>query len=149
MVYGLKYYQVRSAADVLGNWLANVAASFCGDVDLLVVPVPLHRWRLWNRGFNQSELLAKVVAERLNRPLIRALVRQKPTKPQFGLNKADRQKNMQGVFDISTRYQPLVAGKTVLLVDDIVTTGATLNECAKILKQNGVREVWGLVLAKA
>jgi len=149
LVYGLKYYQVRPVVNVLGGWLAEVATRFCQGVDLVIVPVPLHRSRLWERGFNQAQSLAEIVAERTDWPLERALVRRRFTKPQFGLRKKERRGNIQGVFAVPAHQKPILLGKTVLLIDDIVTTGATINECAKVLKQNGVREVWGLVLAKA
>lgn len=149
IVYGLKYHRVRPAINILGNWLADVAVNFCADTDLLIVPVPLHRRRLWERGFNQAELLAQNVAGRLRQPVARIIMRQKYTKPQFGLKKPERLSNIKGAFKIALKYQAILTGKTILLVDDLVTTGATLGECAKVLKQNGAREVWGLVLAKA
>jgi ComF family protein len=151
LVYGLKYYRVQPLADILGDCLATTATKFFQypGVDPVLIPVPLHRGRLWDRGFNQAQLLANYVGQQLNYPVINALVRRKFTQPQFGLSRSSRQDNLQGAFRIRNNQKTALIGRTVLLVDDIVTTGATLNECAKILKQGGAKEVWGLVLAKA
>ena len=136
-------------AEVLGKLLITTARPFCAGVDIVVVPVPLHRRRLWDRGFNQAELLARVVAQELAYPLVAPLTRRVPTRPQFNLSRRDRRANIAGAFAMKPRGREQINHKIVLLVDDIVTTGATMNECAKILKQNGAREIWGLVLAKA
>lgn len=149
LVYGLKYHRARPVAERLGKLLSQTVAPWCRDEDLVIVPVPLHRGRLWDRGFNQAELLARVVSQYLDSPLIQPLVRRRWTKPQFGLTKLARRDNISGAFAIKPRQLPLIVGKKVLLIDDLVTTGATINECAKVLKQNGAHEVWGAVLAKA
>ncbi|MFH0912283.1 MAG: ComF family protein [Patescibacteria group bacterium] len=149
LIYGLKYYRAKPIAKSLGQLLANNARLAGVDKAILVLPVPLHRGRLWDRGFNQSDLLAQEVASQLNLPLKRFLVRKKSTRPQFGLGRSARQDNLAGAFDVLARYSNDVVGQTILLVDDVITTGATLNECAKVLKTKGAREVWGLVLAKA
>ena len=133
----------------MGKLLITTARPFCAGVDIVVVPVPLHRRRLWDRGFNQAELLARVVAQELAYPLVAPLTRRVPTRPQFNLSRRDRRANIAGAFAMKPRGREQINHKIVLLVDDIVTTGATMNECAKILKQNGAREIWGLVLAKA
>lgn len=149
LVYGLKYRRAKPLADKLGKLLADAIQSLVQNDEVIVVPVPLHRGRLWERGFNQAELLARVVATELERPLVRLLVRQRFTLPQFKLTKIARRENVQAAFAIRLSQAPQITNKTVLLVDDLVTTGATLNECAKILRENGAQEVWGLVLAKA
>jgi len=150
IVYGLKYRRVRVITNLLGALLNQ---AIVGQVhisqDAVVVSVPLHYSRYWQRGFNQAENLASLVAGQNQWPIVKALIRSKPTLPQFGLNKLARKHNLTNAFILKQGSRQLIAGKIVILVDDIVTTGATLNECAKILRQNGAKEVWGLVLARA
>ena len=148
LIYGMKYYKVRPLAEELGQILTAAARNFC-DQDMVIVPVPLHRARLWDRGFNQAEILAKVVACQLGCQIVAPLRRKRFTKPQFNLTRSARQANVADAFAVNPRELPKIIHRIVVLVDDIVTTGATLNACAKVLKQNGAREVWGLVLAKA
>jgi len=112
----------------------------------IVIPVPLAKRRLAWRGFNQAELLAKPVANFFNLSFSRQLVRIKHRQPQVELNRLKRQANIKDCFVWQAGQN--LKGKLILLVDDIATTGATLNECAKVLKQQGANEVWGLVLAK-
>ena len=115
---------------------------------LLIMPVPLHPKRLRERGFNQSLLLADHVAVRLGTELdFMSLRRVKYTAPQTGLGKKARRKNVHRAFEVIN--SKAVKGKTVLLVDDVATTGNTLNECARILKRSGCSDVFCLVLAKA
>jgi ComF family protein len=108
--------------------------------DFVVVPVPLHRRRQNWRGFNQSHLLAKALAEKLAIDLMDdVIVRSKNTKPQANLKAADaRKSNIEGAFVLNGT----VAGKKILLVDDLVTSGSTANEMAKILKRGKASEVW-------
>lgn len=114
--------------------------------DNLVMPVPLAKKRQRWRGFNQAEILAKILAEHYNLEInIRDLVRIKHKKPQTKLDEASRLLNVKDCF--AWRGAPLDK-RNIILVDDVVTTGATLNECAKILKANGAGEIWGLVAAK-
>jgi len=149
LVYGLKYYRLKPLVAVLGSWLVETIRKSDTVADIVIVPVPLHRGRLWDRGFNQAQLLAEVVARQTGWQLVPVLMRKKFTQPQFGLNKLTRRDNIQGAFSVRATQKQFLAHKTVILVDDIVTTGITINECAKILRQNGARDVWGLVLAKA
>ena len=97
----------------------------------------------------EAEILAKVVACQLGCQIAVPLRRKRFTKPQFNLTRSARQANVADAFAVNPRELPKIIHRIVVLVDDIVTTGATLNACAKVLKQNGAREVWGLVLAKA
>jgi len=112
----------------------------------LLIPVPLHpRRRRW-RGFNQAEILARPVAEHLNFPVdVSNLGRIRSTRDQASLGEADRKLNVVNSFGWQGEK---LAGRNVILVDDVVTTGATLEACARVLKQAGAREVWGLVVAK-
>ncbi len=120
----------------------------------LIIPVPLHPRRLRWRGFNQATLLANYTGRNLtpNFPipvLDNLIIRQKYTPPQMKIkNYHQRKKNIAGIFTFSTSHQKKIKDKTILLVDDICTTGSTLLECGKILKKNGARSVFGIVIAR-
>ena len=119
--------------------LANYLAGFT------VMPVPLHKRRFHWRGFNQSELLAKKIAEKLGLNFESDLViRSKNTKPQVDLKAEERKKNIENAFALSKALE----NKNYLLVDDVVTTGSTLNEIAKLLKKEGANQVWAITLAR-
>lgn len=157
LVHTFKYNFVRDLASPLGNLLTTAAG--VNDLPLpdLIVPVPLHPRRLRWRGFNQAALLARYVGENLTPgfPITLAenlVIRKIYTPPQMKIkNYRQRQKNMQDAFSLKNpgdnNHHPL-RGKTVLLVDDVSTTGATLFECGKILKAAGARKVHALVLAR-
>jgi ComF family protein len=114
----------------------------------LIVPVPLHPKRLRWRGFNQSVLLARQVSAVYKLPLDPfVLQRYRETPPQTQLNEEERHKNMRGAF-VADPDRP-VSGKTILLVDDVYTSGATVNECSRTLKQSGAKEIYVLTLARA
>lgn len=113
----------------------------------LVMAVPMHWLKRWARGFNQAELLAKPVAHRLGVPLARNLKRRKLGKSQAGLDFADRMTNLKNAFYL--RHPEQLAGRRILLVDDVFTTGATLRSAASLLKQAGARRVCALALARA
>ncbi len=115
--------------------------------DFIIIPLPLHRRRYLERGFNQSQILAQFIGQYLNIPVVAdVLIRTKYTKHQTKLNMPKRLKNITGVF--TTNNKQKIIGKKILLIDDVVTTGVSLNEAAKILRQNGAIKVIGLVLAK-
>jgi len=143
-VHSFKYQGLRALAGVLGEilwdcWLAEPWA-----VDL-VVPVPLHRRRQRERGYNQSALLCRELARRAHLPWREdALLRVQPTVPQVGLTAAERAANVRGVFQ---SQGDCLANRRVLLIDDVMTTGATVRECAEAVLAGGAVGVWGLVLA--
>ncbi len=113
--------------------------------NFILMPVPLHKKRLTWRGFNQAELLAEILAKELCMILdIFSLKRIKNTRPQVGLNGLRRAENINKAF---ATYGD-VSDKEIILVDDVLTTGATMNECAKVLKQAGVKRVYGLCVAR-
>ncbi len=117
--------------------------------DLIVCSVPMHRKKLKNRGFNQSEEIAKCFCEELDLPFVpELLLKTKTTLPQAELIKEERAKNILNVFEINPLFGQLVENKEVLLIDDVFTTGATMEECARILKQNRACRVWGAVVAR-
>ena len=157
--YGSKSFMSVSLGPLLAGFAENVARTafqpeneangwFRKSAQLVIMPVPLHPRRLRERGFNQSLLLAKHVAARLGAELdFMSLRRVKYTTPQTGLGKEERRRNVSRAFEVANSQT--VKGKTVLLVDDVATTGNTVNECARILKRSGCKEVSCLVLAKA
>lgn len=111
----------------------------------IITAVPLHKSRQNWRGFNQSELLGKLLADRIGLKYENLLIRTKNTKTQVGLLSSDRKKNIKGAFGKSNYYSPIT---NVLIVDDVWTTGSTLRECCYVLKRGGARTVWALTLAR-
>jgi len=112
-----------------------------------VVPVPLHWRRRWARGFNQSELLARGIARRCGVPMVRVLHRTRPTATQTGLSNTGRRHNVAGAFQV--RRPQSVAGKRILLVDDVMTTGSTAAACARALRRAGAGRIVVLTVARA
>ena len=120
-----------------------------GDLDpraLVFVPVPLHPRRMRERGFNQAELIGERFAQQLGAQLSRALVRTRCTLSQAGMDEADRTVNIKRAFRCTDPIA--IDGRYTILVDDVATTGSTLAECARVLKDAGARQVWALALAK-
>jgi len=114
----------------------------------ILAPVPLSNRKELERGFNQAGLLAEAVGKELNLEVLTGvLVKTKDTVSQTELKAEERKKNVKGSFDFIGEER-LIKGKTILLVDDVMTTGSTLNECARVLKEAGAKAVWGMVLAK-
>jgi len=146
MIHHLKYTGITSLSEVLGELMSERLEREKIKGKLVVVPVPLHQKREFTRGFNQAELLARYISKRLNIPGGMALVRIKNTPSQVTLSGNLRKTNLVNVFRCDDTE--LIAGKTVLLIDDVTTTGSTLNECAKVLKQNGAKNVFGAVVAR-
>lgn len=148
-IHRLKYGSKSFVADALGPLVTGFAQQrLDGARPDLIMPVPLHPRRLRERGFNQSLLLARHVSRTLHLDLdILSLRRVRYTLPQANLAKKERQKNVRGAFFLE--QEGVVRGKTVLLVDDVVTTGNTLNECARILRKAGAQKVLCLSLARA
>ena len=147
-IHELKYAQRSHLADSLGSLLASFAQTWIGEMEgLLVMPVPLHPRRLRARGFNQSLLLARAVASKTRADLdFLSLRRIRFTKPQTELRSEERKRNVRKAFEVV--HPQVVKGRTVLLVDDVATTGSTLNECTKALKRSGADSVLCLVLAR-
>jgi len=145
-VYRFKFqskpYMYKSFGELMVRAIEN---ENIGPIDL-IVPVPLHRRRRAERGYNQSELLAKYISSKLNIPLdYKNLIRMKSTKLQTKLSRNERQKNIKNAF--SVKDKGVFMNKRILLVDDIFTTGATVNECSKTLLENGAREVIVVTIA--
>lgn len=113
----------------------------------LLVPIPLFLKKKKRRGFNQAEEIGKIISEKIKIPLIvDNLIRIKNTFPQAKLNKEQRQENIKNAFEV--RNKKIFQGKIIFLLDDVYTTGATMQECAKILKKSGAKQIWGLTVAR-
>jgi ComF family protein len=146
LILRFKHADRTGAAPHFARWMARAGSSLLAEADLLV-PVPLHRWRLWRRRYNQAAMLAMALAKHVNRPCMPdALERSRPTPSQGTLGRGQRARNVQGAFRL--RRPAAVAGRSVLLVDDVLTSGATIGECARILLRGGARRVDVLTLAR-
>jgi len=148
LVQALKYGDRHEVAPLMAGLMARAGADILREADL-VVPVPLHRRRLWSRRFNQAALLARGAASLAHRPCrLDVIVRRKATPSQVGLSEEARARNMAGAFAVPVRLKPLIAGRRVVLVDDVLTSGATLSAAARVLKRAGAGAVDVLVFAR-
>jgi len=148
LVHGLKYRDRLELAAWMGEWMARAGAEVVAEADL-VVPVPMHRRRLWLRRFNQSASLAAAVAERCGKPLSTdALLRVKPTRQQVGLTANERARNVSGALKVPDDRRLKVAGRSILLIDDVYTTGATVKAATRALARAGAAAVDVLVFAR-
>jgi ComF family protein len=154
LIHLLKYGGVRPAADVLGRMLAEAIATLAPEFSsesLVLVSVPLHHNKLRQRGFNQAELIARAAMkispawDRL-RLCAGVLERKRETASQIGLTTHQRRENLRGAFGVAQRE--LVEGREVLVVDDVFTTGATVSECARVLRRAGASKVWVATVAR-
>ena len=153
LVHALKFDRRRSLAAPLGALLRSSGNEIFTDADALV-PVPLHPWRQWRRGFNQAADLASALRTR-SLPVWRSVRRRRSTRPQFELNAGARHANVRAAFAIAgwtpwqrARWSKRIAGRTLVLVDDVTTTGATLSACAEVLLQHGAREVRAVTIGR-
>jgi len=140
IIHHLKYADRVSLAGPIGTILREVLIRerFTGD---LVVPVPLHWKRRRSRGFNQAELIARELGVQVGNNIIR---RKKNTETQTGLSRSERMKNLSAAFELLGT----VANRKIILVDDVLTTGATMNEIAKVLKRGGAKKVEALTFSR-
>lgn len=151
LIKKFKYNYIKELATPLSQLLIK-SITLCGKLysphNAIVVPVPLYKTRERTRGFNQAELLAKQIAEHFNLPLETDILKRTfPAIPQVDVKDNEKRKiNVKDVFSINPERS--VARKNIILVDDVSTTGATLSEAGKILRQNGANEIWGLVVAR-
>ena len=148
LVFGLKHGDQTFAAKAYGAWLARAGADILADADLLV-PVPLNRWRLFRRRYNQSALLAESICRSTgiaHSPDL--LIRHRSTPIQGGLSRAGRQRNVAGAFRVRATRVTALTNANVVIVDDVLTTGATVSECARVLLRAGAARVDVLTLAR-
>jgi competence protein ComFC len=145
-IHDLKFRRVRGRAELLGGWLSEAVERRHMAIDLLV-PIPLAPGRLRTRGFNQSELIARRLGDRIDVAVLGScLERVRETPPQVGQSLEQRQTNVKGAFACREPWR--AEGRRIGLVDDVMTTGATMRSCAEALKASGAERVFGLVVAR-
>lgn len=145
IIHQYKYKDLSFLSKHLGGLLAELLAKEELSFDVITF-VPLSRVKKIKRGYNQAELLAKEVACLLKKDFKELLVKNKETPSQVGLRRTERAKNLKGSFEVVLKES--IKGKRVLLVDDVLTTGATFCACAEVLKKAGAKSVWGITVAR-
>jgi ComF family protein len=146
LAHRLKYSDRAELARPIARWMARAGADVLADADLLA-PVPLHAMRLWRRRFNQAAALAKEISRQTGKPCdLSALLRVKATRSQIGLTRAQRAENVQGAFRAAANAP--VRGLNVVLIDDVLTSGATANAASRALLRAGAKRVDVLVFAR-
>lgn len=156
VVYSYKYEPyIYTLSDILSRLMYEsfvqneiLQQVLMSSENVWITCVPLHEKRLKERGYNQSEKLGERLSESLNlRFNPKIMKRTRDTIPQFKLKKEERAKNIAGAFNLNVKYRGKLSGKTIFIVDDVFTSGATLRECGKLLKKEGAKEVYGLILS--
>ncbi len=149
LVLGLKHGDQLHLVPAMATWMHRAGGPLWDTSDVLV-PVPLHRWRLLKRRYNQAALLARALGESTGKPvMVDALTRWRKTESQGHKSRTERARNIAGAFRVTPRRALDLRGKRVLLVDDVLTTGATLEACATALHSAGAASVMALTLARA
>jgi len=148
LVHALKYQDRTDLAPTMGCWMARAGKELLEGADMLV-PVPLHWRRGWSRRYNQSGALAKVISRQSGvRMASEALRRVRATEQQIGLSRKDRASNVQGAFKVADERKADIQGRRVILVDDVLTSGATVDACARALLRAKAAQVDVLVFAR-
>jgi ComF family protein len=148
LVHALKYGDRLDLAPMMGRWISRAGHEILAEADA-IVPVPLHWRRLWTRRFNQSAMLAAAVSAASGIPMVTAaLKRVKATVQQVGLSRSERAANVQGAFRVPEQGRAAVAGRRLIVLDDVLTSGATVEGCARALLRAGAKNVDVLVFAR-
>ena len=147
LIHQFKYADRHDARALFGRWLAEAGRDLMADIDV-VVPVPLSRWRLLSRRFNQAAILAQALSRRTGLAVdLHLLQRSRFTSTQVGLTRDQRRRNLAGALRVASGRRASLEGRSVLLIDDVITTGATAEACARALKRAGAARVDVLALA--
>ena len=148
LILGFKYGDRLQTVHTFIPWLLRAGSEMIDTCDV-IIPVPLHKKRLWDRRFNQSAVIASALAAASKKNISTdALVRLRATIQQKGLSRAERKKNVEGAFAVPAIRRERLKKKNVLLIDDVYTSGATINECCRILKKSGADKVFVLTVAR-
>jgi ComF family protein len=148
MILRFKHADSLHAVHSFVPWLQRAGAEILNDADV-IVPVPLHRWRLWKRRYNQAAVLAQALGRAHAIAFMPdALIRTRATPPQGHMNAGERRKNVRNAFAVNPRRSDALKGRRIALIDDVLTTGSTAEECAKTLKKAGAASVSVLALAR-
>ncbi len=148
LITKFKYFDQTNLAKYFAELMFKQAKEILPDIDF-IAPIPLHKFRIIQRKYNQSALLAKnIAASGGKKMLLDLLIRTKNNKPQASLNQKMRKQNVAGIFKVKEKYLSEIKGKNILLVDDVITTGATAESCCKVLKKSGAEKIYVLTLAK-
>lgn len=150
LIHKLKYHDQQHIAPLMAKMMLHAARDLLVNGDAVIVcPVPLHHWRYFRRRFNQADLLARQVARQSQAAYMPKLIKRiRSTKTQVGLTREERQKNVKGAFVLNAKWVEQARGKTIFIVDDVITTGATVDEIASCLKAEGLAPVYILAFAK-
>lgn len=147
LIHAFKYSDRHDACRLFGTWLVSAGAPLFSGITM-IVPVPLARGRLLRRQFNQAAILAQETSRRTELAYAPHILRKiRATRSQVGLSRLERGRNVSGAFDVSPRHRLRLKGASVLLVDDVITTGATVDACARVLLAAGAARVDVLALA--
>lgn len=144
-IHAWKHERVKEIGNILGLRLADRLAHSFFQENSVIAHIPLRKPRQFDRGFNQSEQLAHILSKKFEIPLKSLLIKIKDTEPQSSLNREQRLQNIRGVFTLAKDAK--LNGENIILIDDITTTGATLEEACLTLKKSGAKSVWGITLA--
>ena len=148
MIHALKYQDRTDLAPTMGRWMARAGQELLNTADALV-PVPLHWKRSWSRRYNQSGALARIVGKAANVPVLPdTLKRIRPTEQQVGLSRTERARNVQGAFKVPDESKSAIHGRRIVLIDDVLTSGATVDACARALLRAKAASVDVLVFAR-
>ncbi|WP_374368259.1 ComF family protein [Dongia sp.] len=148
LILAFKHADRTSSAPAFANWLARAGAELLAEADF-IAPVPLHWSRLFTRRYNQAALLSLALGRLSGKKVVPdLLIRRRATPKQGRLGRLARQRNVAGAFALNPRRHDLIAGRRILLIDDVVTTGATIAGCARALRQNGAGGIDVLALAR-
>lgn len=147
-ILALKRAGRRDGLKVMANWMITAGADLIDNADI-IIPVPLHYRRLVSRGYNQAGWLAGMIGKQVGKPTAQTLLkRTRATPSQANLSPRARHRNVAGAFQVDKRKIQRIKGKNVLLIDDVLTTGATLKAATKALKQAGAEQIYVIVLAR-
>lgn len=148
-ILALKRADRLDLVPAVARWIEQAGRQLLAEADV-IVPVPLHRWRLWRRRFNQSALIAQALGRRVRKPVDCLVLRRVRATPSQGAmpSASARRRNVQGAFRVDSSRAGRICGKTVVLIDDVLTTGATAEACARALKCAGARSVLLLAIAR-